>query len=75
MSPRHRHPHVPWDSHVPEREPPQICATTGKRMYASEAEAKSTAHHRMSQNESRSALLRAYHCLYCEAWHLTSKQV
>ena len=73
MSPRHRKPYISWESGGGDREPPEICATTGKRKYASEAEAKSTAAHQMSQNESASLQLRAYRCLYCDSWHLTSK--
>jgi hypothetical protein len=66
-------PYTSWESGGEDREPPGICATTGKRKYASEAEAKSTAAHQMSQKESASLRLRAYLCLYCDSWHLTSK--
>jgi hypothetical protein len=70
---RHK-PYQPagWDSE--EREPAEICATTGKRMYASEAEAQATARHQMAQKGSGALQLRTYRCLYCEAWHLTSKE-
>jgi ribosomal protein L19E len=86
MAPKHRKPYTSWDSDADAREPPEICPTTGKRKYASEAEAKSTAQHQMSQRvravlaarreqkESASLQLRTYRCLYCNAWHLTSKE-
>jgi hypothetical protein len=43
-------------------------------MYANEGDAKATAAHRMADKESAPALLTTYKCLYCGAWHLTSKQ-
>ena len=73
MARRHRKLHVPWES-TADRDPPEICATTGKRKYASEAEARATAQHQMSQKPSSSLQLRTYRCLYCDAWHLTSKE-
>jgi hypothetical protein len=73
MAPKHRKPYIPWESAGAERDPPEICPTTGKRKYASEAEARATARHQMSQKESASPQLRTYRCLYCDAWHLTSK--
>jgi hypothetical protein len=57
---------VSWDQ-------PQLCAVSGKRMYADEAEANSTAAHRMSE-ERGPAQLSTYKCQYCGAWHLTSKK-
>jgi len=72
MSPRHRKPIRSWEPGPEERDPPQICPTTGKRMYASEAEAQATAAHQMSK-ESAPAQLKTYRCLYCNSWHLTSK--
>ncbi len=74
MSPRHRKP-IFWDSSTDERAPAEICPTTGKRMYATETEAKATAKRQMSQKESASLQLRTYRCLYCDAWHLTSKEI
>jgi hypothetical protein len=74
MAPKHRKPHISWGADAPEREPPKMCATAGKRMYASEAEAKSTARHQMSQKDFQGGQLRTYRCLYCGAWHLTSKE-
>jgi hypothetical protein len=73
MSPRYRKPRIHRDSAPSERDEPRICATAGKRMYASEAEAKATAAHQMSK-ESAPAQLRIYRCLYCGSWHLTSKE-
>lgn len=52
---------------------PKMCPVSGKRMYADEAEANSTAAHRMSE-ERGPAQLSAYKCAYCGAWHLTSKK-
>jgi hypothetical protein len=72
MSPRHRKPIRSWEAPA-DRDPPQICPTTGKRMYPSEAEARSTAAHQMSK-ESAPAQLKTYRCLYCNSWHLTSKE-
>jgi hypothetical protein len=74
MAPKHRKPYSSWDSGAEAREQPEICPTTGKRKYASEAEAKATAKHQMSQKESEGVQLRTYRCLYCNAWHLTSKE-
>jgi hypothetical protein len=51
----------------------RTCAVSGKRMYSTEREAKSTAAHRMSDKDYAPAQLRTYKCLYCGAWHLTSK--
>lgn len=73
MAAKHRKRIVPWESGADEREPPQICATTGKRMYENEAEARATAAHQMSKTSARTQL-RTYRCLYCGAWHLTSKE-
>ena len=73
MSAKHRKPHISWEGGA-EREPPEMCPTIGKRMYGSEAEAKATATHQMSQKESEGVQLRTYRCLYCGAWHLTSKE-
>jgi hypothetical protein len=47
---------------------------SGKRMYANEREANATAAHRMADKEAGPAQLRTYKCLYCGAWHLTSKE-
>jgi hypothetical protein len=43
-------------------------------MYAKEDEAKATAAHRMADKETAAVQLRTYKCLYCETWHLTSKE-
>ena len=72
MSPRHRN-HRSWDSGAEGRDPPEMCPTSGKRKYASEAEAKVTAQHQMSQKSSSALRLRTYRCIYCDSWHLTSK--
>jgi hypothetical protein len=72
MAARHRKIFIPRESDDARHEPPKTCPTSGKRMYPSEAEAKATAAHRMS--EQATAQLRTYRCLYCGAWHLTSKQ-
>ncbi len=49
-----------------------MCPTTGKRMYGSEEEARATAAHQM-KTQRGAPQLRVYLCLYCNAWHLTSK--
>ena len=73
MAAKHHKPNISWEPDPSDREPPKICSTSGKRMYASEADAKATAAHQMSK-ESAPAQLRTYKCLYCETWHLTSKE-
>jgi hypothetical protein len=72
MAARHRKVFIPPEPDNARREQPQTCATSGKRMYANQAEAQATAAHRMA--EQGTAQLRTYRCLYCGAWHLTSKQ-
>jgi len=74
MAPKHRRPNISWEFGSTDREPSEMCATTGKRMYPTEAEAKATAKHQMSQKQPASLQLRTYRCLYCDAWHLTSKE-
>ena len=74
MAAKHRKPNTSWEARAVERDQPQICSVSGKRMYASEAEAKATAAHRMSDKETAPSQLRTYKCLYCGAWHLTSKE-
>ena len=73
MAAKHRKKNISWETGAVDREQPQTCATSGKRMYPSEAEAKATAAHQMSK-EAAPAQLRTYKCLYCGAWHLTSKE-
>jgi len=73
MSAKHRKTITSWEADTRDREPPQTCPVTGKRMYANEAVAKAAATHQMSK-ESAPAQLRTYKCLYCGAWHLTSKE-
>jgi hypothetical protein len=73
MTAKHNKKITSWESDPAEREPPKTCSVSGKRMYASEAAAKSTAAHQMSK-ETAPAKLRTYKCLYCGAWHLTSKE-
>ena len=73
MAARHRKKNISWETSAVERDQPRICSVSGKRMYASEAEAKATAAHQMSK-ETAPAQLRTYKCLYCGAWHLTSKE-
>ena len=71
MAARHRKPFIPQESDRAHSNPPQTCPTSGKRMYATDAEAQATAAHQMS--EPGTPRLRTYRCLYCDAWHLTSK--
>jgi hypothetical protein len=74
MAAKHRKPQGGWETGEVDREPPKTCPVSGKRMYANEQEAKATAAHRMADKEAGSAQLRTYKCIYCESWHLTSKQ-
>jgi len=62
-----------WEADTAERAQPQICSVSGKRIYASEHEAGATASHQMTKTTGP-IKLRTYLCLYCNAWHLTSKQ-
>jgi hypothetical protein len=45
------------------------CPVSGKRKYATEGEALSTAAHQIST--ANAPKLRAYVCQWCHAWHLT----
>jgi hypothetical protein len=74
MAPRNRVPKSSWELEDTKKEPPRTCSTAGKRIYDSEHEANSTAAHRMSDKQSAPSQLRQYKCLYCGAWHLTSKE-
>jgi hypothetical protein len=73
MAPRNRKIKVSWETDEVKRNPPRTCSVSGKRMYANEREASATAAHRMADKETGPEQLRAYKCLYCWAWHLTSK--
>jgi hypothetical protein len=57
---------VPWDQ-------PKTCPTSGKRMYTTESEANAAAAHILSEQRAP-AHLSIYKCLYCGAWHLTSRE-
>jgi hypothetical protein len=46
------------------------CAVSGKRKYATEGEALSTAAHQIATTQAPKDL-RAYFCSWCDAWHLT----
>ena len=70
----YRHIDRNWEPSGVKRDPPQTCPVSGKKMYASERDANATAKHRMGDKESAPAKLRTYKCLYCGAWHLTSKE-
>jgi hypothetical protein len=73
MAAKHRKTNLSWAPDESDRQLQKICAVSGKRMYASERDANATASHRMNDKESRPSQLRTYKCLYCGAWHLTSK--
>ena len=45
------------------------CPVSGKRKYATEGEALSTAAHQIST--ANAPKLKAYVCQWCDAWHLT----
>ena len=66
MTAKHRKKIVPWESDSGEHDAPKICATSGKRMYESEAAARATATHQMSKDSAPSQL-RTYRCMYCDA--------
>jgi hypothetical protein len=74
MAAKHSKTKVSWQTGDSTREQPKICSVSGKRIYASEGEAKATATHRMSDKEGGPTQLRIYKCLHCNGWHLTSKQ-
>jgi hypothetical protein len=46
------------------------CPVSGKRKYATEGEALTTAAHQIATTNAPKEL-RAYLCSWCEAWHLT----
>src|ERR1700730_16214171 len=70
-----RHTNRDWEMDDAKRDQPKTSSVSGKPMYSSEAAATSTATHRMEDRETSPARLRTYKCLYCGAWHLTSKEV
>jgi hypothetical protein len=74
MTARHRKTNASWEESAIQREQSRTCPVSGKRMYAKEDEAKATAAHRMAEKETAAVQLRTYKCLYCETWHLTSKE-
>ena len=74
MAAKHRKTNSSWEMDDARRDHPRICAVSGKRMYSNEREANATAGYRMTDRESASVQLRTYKCLYCGAWHLTSKK-
>jgi hypothetical protein len=71
---KYRHTSRNWQPEDADRDQPKTCSVSGKRMYASEREANSTAAHRMNDKENAPAQLQTYKCLYCGSWHLTSRQ-
>jgi hypothetical protein len=74
MTAKHRKTNSSWEMDDTRRVQPKTCAVSGKRMYSNEREANATAAHRMTDGDSAPAQLRTYKCLYCGAWHLTSKE-
>lgn len=74
MAARNRKHIRPWEMDDTKQEPPRICPVSGKRMYANEREARATASHRIADPQSGATQLRTYKCMYCNAWHLTSKE-
>jgi hypothetical protein len=74
MPPRNRNFNSSWESDREKPDSPRrLCPTSGKRMYANEREAKSTAAHQLSREQSPPPHLKIYLCPYCRAYHLTSK--
>ncbi len=74
MAPRNRWTKSSWETEDVKKDPPRTCPVSGKRIYSTEREAIATASHRMSDRQSAPNQLRTYKCLYCGAWHLTSKE-
>jgi len=74
MAAKHRKTNCSWEMGDARRDPPKTCAVSGKRMYSNEREANATAANRMTDKESAPTHLRTYKCIYCGAWHLTSKE-
>ena len=70
---KYRHVKPPREMDAVKHEPPEICPTSGKRMYAREADAAAAAKFQMNNKETRPAQLRTYRCMYCGTFHLTSK--
>jgi hypothetical protein len=50
------------------------CGRTGKRGYRSHNAAMLAACDVMSRPQCNTRLFRAYYCIYCNLWHLTSKE-
>jgi len=71
---KYRHIKPPLQTDHVNRDQPQTCSVSGKRMYPNEREANTTAAHRMSDTEVGPVQLRTYKCLYCGAWHLSRKK-
>lgn len=74
MAARNRRTNISWETNDVKRDQPRTCPVSGKRMYANERDAKATAAHRMADKQADPPQLRTYKCLYCGAWHLTSKE-
>ena len=74
MAAKHRKTRVTWETFTDKKDQHQNCPVSGKRMYANERDANATAGHRMSDKEKGPTHLETYKCLYCGAWHLTSKR-
>jgi hypothetical protein len=73
MAAKHRRK-VSWDTDDIKRDEPRTCSVSGKRLYATERAANATAADRISDKATGPAQLRTYKCIYCGAWHLTSKE-
>ncbi len=71
---KYRHTKPNFDAPPVKPDPPKTCPVSGKRMYTSERAANSTAAHLMADKQTAPAHLRTYKCLYCGAYHLTSKE-
>ena len=74
MAARNRRTKAHWEGDDVKLDQIRTCSVSGKRMYANEREANATAAHRIADKETGPAQLRTYKCLYCGAWHLTSKE-
>lgn len=74
MAARRHKVKIPWEADDARKDEVRVCPVSGKRVYASEREAKATAIHRIADKETGPEQLRTYKCLYCDGWHLTSRE-
>ncbi|MGH9681497.1 MAG: hypothetical protein ACRD4Y_16240 [Candidatus Acidiferrales bacterium] len=71
---KYRHMDRNWDAGDVKRDPARTCPVTGKQMHTSERDADAAAKRRKGDKNSAPVKLRTYKCMYCGAWHLTSRE-